>query len=302
MQTITQTNFGRDNQLRVRMWTTMLLLGGVYGLFIWVLWGLGYTPWLVAVGLMVLVQLWLSDKMVLYSMRAKVVSETDAPRLHAMVAELAQGAGIPKPRVAVTQMSAPNAFATGRSVKSATVAVTTGLVDLLDERQLRAVLAHEISHIRTRDVVVMTYASFFSMVAATLMSWLFWSSLFGGMGRRRNDGSGNAMMVVYLVTIIVWFVSQLLVAALSRYREYAADRGAALLTRRPQDLASALQRIHGGLSGVPRTDLRKAESANAFFIMPAVGDGFAAFFSTHPSMERRILRLQEMERQLQLLA
>jgi heat shock protein HtpX len=231
-------------------------------------------------------------------MRAKVVSESEFPRLHAMVGELAQAAGIPKPKVAVAQMSAPNAFATGRSVKGATVAVTSGLMDLLDERQMRAVLAHEISHIRTRDVVVMTYASFFSMVAATLMSWLFWSSLFGGMGRRRNDNSGNVMMLVYLVTIVVWFVSQLLVAALSRYREYAADRGAAVLTREPLALASALQRIHGGLTGVPRTDLRKAESASAFFIMPAVGDGFASLFSTHPSMERRVLRLQEMERQL----
>jgi heat shock protein HtpX len=298
MATITPTNFGRDNQLRTRMWVTMLLLGGVYGLFIWVLWGLGYTPWLVAVGLLVLVQLWLSDKMVLYAMRAKVVSESEFPRLHAMVGELAQAAGIPKPKVAVAQMGAPNAFATGRSVKGATVAVTSGLMDLLDERQMRAVLAHEISHIRTRDVVVMTYASFFSMVAATLMSWLFWSSLFGGMGRRRNDNSGNVLMLVYLVTIVVWFVSQLLVAALSRYREYAADRGAAVLTREPLALASALQRIHGGLTGVPRTDLRKAESASAFFIMPAVGDGFASLFSTHPSMERRVLRLQEMERQL----
>ena len=302
MQTITPTNFGRDNQLRTRMSITILLLGGVYGLFIWVPWCLWYTPWLVAVGLLVLVQLWLSDKMVLYAMRAKVVSEAESHRLHAMVGELAQAAGIPKPKVAISQMSAPNAFATGRSVKGATVAVTSGLMELLDERQLRAVLAHEISHIRTRDVVVMTYASFFSMVAATLMSWLFWSSLFGGMGRRRNDGSGNAMMLVYLVTIIVWFVSQLLVAALSRYREFAADRGAALLTQEPMALASALQRIHGGLTGVPRTDLRKAESANAFFIMPAVGDGFASLFSTHPTMERRILRLQEMERQLRLLA
>ncbi len=160
-------------------------------------------------------------------------------------------------------------------------------------------LAHEISHIASRDVQVMTYASFLSVVASTLMGLLFWSSLFGGgFGRNRDSGGGGAIMIAYVVTILVWVVSQILVAALSRYREYSADRGAAVLTQRPRDLASALQRISGAMTGLPQDDLRRAETMNAFFIMPAIGDGFASLFSTHPPMEKRIERLRELERTL----
>ena len=294
------TDFGRDNQLRVRMWFTMLLLGLVYGFFVYFLLRLGITFMLVIVVGLVLVQFWLSDRMVLASMRAKVVSQDEQPELHKMVERLALAAGVPKPKVAVADMKVPNAFATGRSQKTAAVAVTTGLMELLSERELEGVLAHEISHIRTKDVVVMTYASFFLVVASTLMSFLFWSSLFGGMGRGRGGG-GNVLMIAYVVTIVVWLVSQLLVAALSRYREYGADRGAALLTRRPRELASALQRIQGAITGLPQNDLRRAESLNAFFIMPAVGDGFARIFSTHPPMNLRVERLREMESSIMML-
>ena len=296
-------NFGHDNQLRARMWFTMLLLGLVYAVFLFVLFRLGVGIWimLVLAGGIALFQFFASDRMVLATMRAKVVSREEQPELHAMVERLSMAAGIPKPKVAVADMQVPNAFATGRSQKTAAVAVTTGLMKLLSAREIEGVLAHEISHIRTRDVVVMTYASFFLVVASTLMQFLFFSALFGGMGRSRQGG-GNVFMIAYLVTIVVWLVSQMLVAALSRYREYGADRGAAILTRRPADLASALQRIQGSITGLPQNDLRRAESMNAFFIMPAVGDGFAKLFSTHPPMNRRVELLREMERGIMMLA
>lgn len=287
---------GRDTQLRARMLFTMLLLGLVYGLFLWFLLSVaGAAVMLGIAAALVFIQFMLSDRLVLTSLRAKVVTPEEAPQLHAMIDRLALAAGIPKPKVAVAQIDVPNAFATGRSQKHAAIAVTTGLLNVLDERELEGVLAHEISHIASRDVQVMTYASFLSVVASTLMSFFFWSSLFGGMGRSR-DGGGNYLMIAYVVTILVWFVSQMLVAALSRYREYSADRGAAALTRRPQDLASALQRIAGTMARVPKNDLRRAETLNAFFIMPAIGDSFASLFSTHPPLARRIERLQALER------
>ena len=288
---------GRDNQLRARMLFTMLLLGLVYGLFLWFLVSVAGAAFMLGIAVvLVLVQFLLSDKLVLVSMRAKVVTPEEAPELHAMVDRLAMAAGIPKPRVAVADMNVPNAFATGRSQKHAAVAVTTGLLRILNERELEGVLAHEVSHIASRDVQVMTYASFLSVVASTLMSLFFWSALFGGGFGRDRGGGGGYLMIAYLVTILVWVVSQVLVAALSRYREYAADRGAAALTNRPRDLANALQRIGGSITGLPQNDLRRAETLNAFFIMPAIGDGFASLFSTHPPMARRIERLLELER------
>ena len=297
------SDFGSDNQLRVRMWFTMLMLGVVYAVFLFVLFrlGVGVGILLALAGGLALFQLIASDRMVLATMRAKVVTPEEQPELHRMVERLSLAAGIPKPKVAVSDMQVPNAFATGRSQKTAAVAVTTGLMALLSERELEGVLAHEISHIRTRDVVVMTYASFFLVVASTLMNFLFFSAIFGGMGRSRQGG-GNVFMIAYVVTIVVWLVSQMLVAALSRYREYGADRGAALLTRRPADLASALQRIQATITGLPRNDLRRAESLNAFFIMPAVGDGFAKLFATHPPMNRRVELLRDMERGIMMLA
>ncbi len=297
------SNFGHDNQLRMRMWFTMLLLGLVYAVFLFVLFrlGVGIGIMLALAGGLALFQLLASDRMVLATMRAKVVTPAEQPELHRMVERLSLAAGIPKPKVAVSSMQVPNAFATGRSQKTAAVAVTTGLMALLSERELEGVLAHEISHIRTRDVVVMTYASFFLVVASTLMQFLFFSAIFGGMGRSRQGG-GNVFMIAYVVTIVVWLVSQMLVAALSRYREFGADRGAAVLTRRPGDLASALQRIQATITGLPQNDLRRAESLNAFFIMPAVGDGFAKLFSTHPPMNRRVELLREMERGIMMLA
>lgn len=293
---------GRDSQLQMRMVLTMLLLGALYGFFIYFLVGVaGSGLMLLIVGGFVLVQFWFSDKLVLASMRAKVVTAEEAPKLHAMVDRLSQAAGIPKPQVAIANMSVPNAFATGRSQKHAAVAVTAGLLQVLNERELEGVMAHEISHIASRDVQVMTYASFLSVVASSLMTFFMLSSLFGGMGRSRDSG-GSYLMLAWVVTAIVWFVSNLLVLALSRYREYAADRGAAALTGRPRDLASALQRLSSALTRAPKQDLRRAETLNAFFIMPAVGDGFASLFASHPPMEKRIARLLEIEGELKAIA
>ena len=286
--------FGPDRQLQARMAITMLLLGVLYSVFVIFLLQLGAAVALILVSGMVLVQFWMSDKMILATMRAKLVSNAEEPLLHEMVTDLSAKAGIPKPRVAVANMSVPNAFAAGRSQKHATVAVTKGLMEMLTKSQLEAVLAHEISHIKSRDVQVMTYASFFAVVASSLMSFFFFMGLFGGFGGRRSSSGGSYIMVAYIVTIVVWVVSQILVATLSRYREFSADRGAASLTGRPLELASALDRISNSVSKVPKNDLRKVETMNAFFIMPAIGDSIASFFSTHPSTMRRIEELRKL--------
>ena len=284
---------GRDTQLQVRMTITMFLLGLVYAGFVVALWrlGAGVSVIVIVAMAMVAVQFFLSDRMVLLATNAKVVSREQEPRLHETIERLAQLAGVPKPKVAISSMPVPNAFAAGRSAKTAVIAVTNQLRQLLTERELEAVLAHEMSHIKHRDVVVMTYASFFSVVASTLMHMFFWMGLFGGFSSRRHGG-GNAIMLAYVVTIAVWLISQILLAALSRYREFAADRGAALLTGRPADLSAALTRISSSIRGIPQDDLRKAESMNAFLIMPAIGDSIANLFATHPPVVKRIERLQ----------
>jgi heat shock protein HtpX len=292
--------FGRDNQLRTRMFITMLGLGLLYGVFMWIAWQ--YSPMYLSIALViVIIQFSLSDRMVLASMRARVVTAYEAPKLHKMVDELSMKAGIPKPKVAISDMSTPNAFATGRSQKHAAVAVTTGLLNILDDDELEAVLAHEISHIKTKDVIVMTYASFFLIVAATLSSFLMFSAIFGGMGRSRNNNAGSVIMIALLVTFIVRIVGGMLVATLSRYREFSADRGASALTQKPMALASALQRLQGSMVSVPKQDLRKVESMNAFFIMSAVGLGLAELFSSHPSTAKRVQRLQQYDQQMAFL-
>ena len=290
-------NIGRDPQLRNRMWFTMFLLCLVYGAFIFVM--VQISPIYISIAVaMVLFQFALSDRMVLASMRAKVVTPEEAPELHAIVDRLSQAAGIPKPKVAISDMNVANAFATGRSQKHAAVAVTTGLMNMLNRDELEGVLAHEISHIRSKDVVVMTYASFFVIVAGTLSTFLMFSAIFGGMGRNRGGSGHSYIMIALIVTLLVRFLGGMLVAALSRYREFSADRGAALLTRQPRHLASALERISGSFTRLPADDLRRAEGMNAFFIIPAVGDGLASLFSTHPPLDKRIARLRELERDI----
>jgi len=273
------------------------LLVAVYLFFLTVLWQLGADAitMLVFAALFLGIQYFFSDKMVLWSMGAKEVTPQQAPELHAMIERLAAMADMPKPKVAIADHRMANAFATGRDPAHAVVCVTTGLLDTLDRAELEAVLAHELSHIKNRDVMVITLASFFSTVAFMIMRWGLY---FGGFGGRDRD-RGNAVVLVYLVSLLVWIISFFLIRALSRYREYAADRGSAVLTGAPSHLSSALLKISGRMQRIPQEDLREVEGANAFFIIPAITKhSLMELFSTHPSLENRLKRLAEMERQM----
>lgn len=295
------SRWGRDTELSVRMFVVMFLLAAVYLAFIAVLIsaGVDFAAILVFAVILLGIQYFMSDKIALWSMGAREVSPQEAPELHAMIERLAQIADLPKPRVAISNSAVPNAFATGRSPKHSAVAVTRGLLDRLEPAELEAVLAHEMSHIRNRDVMVMTLASFFAMVAQLLMRWFFWGGMYGGYGRRdRRDGS--AIFLVYLASILVWIISFFLIRALSRYREFAADRGAAILTGAPSQLMSALVKISGAMQRIPQQDLREVEGMNAFFIIPAVrGNSLSELVSTHPSLERRLERLRELAREME---
>jgi heat shock protein HtpX len=260
-------------------------------------------------------QYFFSDKIAMFAMHAKEVTPQEAPELHGVIDRLCALADMPKPRVAIAQTDVPNAFATGRSPKAAVVCATTGLLRRLDEPEIEAVLAHEISHVAHRDVAVMTIASGLGLIAGLLTRVLFYSEIFGG-GRSNNNNSGGQLviieMVVLLVSVVVYFVSFLLTMALSRYRELAADRSGAILIGQPSLLASALVKISGEMGRVPTKDLRAAEPFNAFFFVPAVaghaqdqergqgggGFSFAALFRTHPSLERRLSQLDQIEQEL----
>jgi len=232
------------------------------------------------------------------SMGAKETKAEEYPKLHGIIERLALTAGLPKPKIAVVQSDIPNAFATGRGPSSAVVAVTTGIMQRLNDRELEAVLGHELTHVKNRDVAVITLASFFATVASMLMQWLAWGSMFGGYGRRR-DGGGS-IMLVYLASILVWIISFFLIRALSRYREYAADLGGAVITGAPSHLASALMKISSGMHRIPQEDLRRVESMNAFFVVPALtGESFMELISTHPPIAKRVERLTRMQARLE---
>jgi len=289
------TSFGRDRGLQARMAFTMFMLGLVYVALIAALFAAGagaVTIALVAGGLLLL-QLFTSDRIALAAMGAHVVSPAQAPELHAMVERLCVSADLPKPRVAMAETPMPNAFALGRSPKSATVCATTGIMDLLEPAELEGVLAHELTHVQNRDVLVMTIASFFATIAGYIVQFGFF---FGG-----GDDEDNApFLVVIAVAAAVYALSYLLLQALSRYREFAADRGAAVITGRPSALASALIKISGTMERVPKEDLRAAGAMNAFFIMPAVSRrSIMTLFSTHPPLEKRLAALERLEAQLQ---
>jgi heat shock protein HtpX len=263
-------------------------------------------------------QYFFSDKIAMFAMHAKEVTPQQAPELHGVIDRLCALADMPKPRVAIAQTDVPNAFATGRSPKAAVVCATTGLLRRLDEREVEAVLAHEISHVAHRDVAVMTIASGLGMIAGLLTRVMFYSEIFGGgRGGGRNNSGGQLViieMIVLLVSVVVYFVSFLLTMALSRYRELAADRSGAILIGQPSQLASALIKISGEMGRVPTKDLRAAEPFNAFFFVPAVAQGaqdqgrgqgqggggfsFASLFRTHPSLERRLAQLDQLEHEL----
>ncbi|OPX72276.1 MAG: heat shock protein HtpX [Methanoregulaceae archaeon PtaB.Bin152] len=284
----------RDFGLTLRIWLTLFLLFLVYLVFLAVLSWLGVgLPFLVLLVFgMAFIQYFFSDKLVLWSTRARVIDPEEYPELHRMVEKLATDAGIPKPRVAIMQTPVPNAFATGRSPKHAVVAVTDSIMRLLSPRELEAVLAHELAHVKNRDVLTLTIASFVAMLAALIMNNFLFASLFS----RRDD---NPWIIAGIVAIIVYFVAQLLIMALSRYREFAADRGSAYLTGRPADLISALEKISGRMDRVPAEQKRVVESANAFFIIPALsGSTLMELFSTHPPLEKRIAALEKVEMEM----
>ena len=278
------------------MLLTLFLLGLLYVGFVVVLAaaGAGAVTMIVVIGALTLGQLFLSDKLGLAAMGAKEVSPEQAPGLHAMIERLCIQADLPKPRIAVADTDVPNAFAMGRSQKSATVCCTTGIMNTLSPSELEGVMAHELSHVKNRDVLIMTVASFFASVAAMMMQFGFF---FGG---GHDDDDSPAFAIVLLASFVVYIVSFFLMLALSRYREFSADRGAAIITGRPSALASALVKISTAMQRVPTTDLREAERMNAFFIVPAsVKGSIKTLFATHPPMERRIAALQQLEAQLQ---
>jgi heat shock protein HtpX len=285
----------RDFGLSLRVWFTMFLLLIVYLIFISVLSYLGVgTGYLILfAGGMAFIQYFFSDKLVLWSTRARIVEEQEFPELHAMVRGLAAEAEIPMPRVAVVQSPVPNAFATGRSPSHAVVAVTDSITRLLSPKELEAVIAHELSHVKNRDVLTLTIASFIAMIAAIIMqnAWLF------SMGSRRDQG--NPWLIAWIVAIVVWLVSTLLLRSLSRYREFAADRGSAYITRRPHDLITALEKISGRMDYVPPEQKQAVEGANMFYIIPALsGRSLMELFSTHPPLEKRVAALQQVEAEL----
>jgi heat shock protein HtpX len=294
------TSFGRDTGLQLRMTLTLFLLGLVYAVLVGVVIASKAEFLLIFVGGMLLVQLFASDKLALHAMGAREVTPQEAPQLHAMVERLCVQANLPKPRVAVANTPMPNAFAIGRSPKKATVCATTGIMELLSPAELEGVMAHELTHVQNRDVMVMTIASFFATVAAYIVQFGFF---FGGGGIGSNDDDSPSAAVVILVSIGVYVISFLLLQALSRYREFAADRGSAVITGRPSALSSALMKISGTMQRIPQQDLRSAEGMAAFYIFPPhAKQSLMNLFSTHPPLEKRLAALDRLESQLQGVA
>jgi heat shock protein HtpX len=296
---------GRDAGLTLRMLMTGALLGLLYVLFAVVLFNVlnvGLVPMLVIVIGIAVFQYYTSDKLALAAAGAKVVSQEEAPELHAMVERLCALAGLPKPKIAIMDTDVPNAFATGRSPKHAAVCVTTGIWRRLDPRELEGVLAHELSHIANRDVLIMTVASFFAMLAALLTRFGLYAGMFGGYGGNNRDNNNNQIpvwLIVLAVSIVVYAISFILIRTLSRYREYVADRGSAILTGAPEYLMSALQKISGEMARIPQRDLREVQGLSAFFIVPpSVKAATAELLMDHPPLEKRLAALAEIARQM----
>ncbi len=295
----------RDWQLTVRMAISFLALTLIYLVFlsfISMYFGLGLLPISVIAGLMIGAQWFFSDRIVMWSTGTKLVSKEEYPVLHEIVETLSLKANIPKPRVGVMPSDTPNAFATGKGPKSSIVVVSSGIMKILSKDELEGVLSHELTHIRHRDVTIITLASLFSTIAWYLMQSSMFGSMFGGYGYGQGGGrqqQGGGIFLVLIVAALVWFLSFLIIRAISRYREFAADRGGAYLTGKPMNLSHALMKIEGRVKVAPVPQLKKMEGMNAFFIIPAMsGQTIAKFFSTHPPIEERIKRLMEIERDL----
>jgi heat shock protein HtpX len=294
-------SYGRDAGLSLRIVLTTTLLGLLYVVFAVVLFqvlNVGLVPMLLIVVGLAFFQYYTSDKLALRAAGAKIVERDEAPQLHDMIERLCAMADLPKPRVAIIDTDVPNAFATGRSPKHAAVAVTRGLWQRLEPQEVEGVLAHELSHVANRDVLIMTVASFFAMLAGLLTRFGLYSGMFGG-GRSRDNNSVPVWLIVLLVSVVTYFLSQILILAISRYREFAADRGSALITGAPEHLMSALQKISSDMFRIPQRDLREVEGLNAFFIIPAnVKGSFSSLFQTHPPLEKRLAALAEIAREM----
>ena len=296
-------SYGRDAGLTIRMILTSGLLGLLYVIFAVVLinvLNVGLAPIILIVGGLAVFQYYTSDKLALAAAGAKVVSREEAPALHDMVERLCAMADLPKPKVAIMDTPVPNAFATGRSPKHAAVCVTTGLWDRLEPKEVEGVLAHELSHIANRDVLIMTVASFFAMLAALLTRFGLYAGMFGGGNNRNNNNNGPPIwLIVTVVAIVVYAISYVLIRTISRYREYAADRGSALITGAPEYLTSALQKISSQMTLIPNRDLRAVEGMSAFFIIsPKIKSAFGELFMDHPPIEKRLAALSEIAREM----
>ena len=308
-----RTRYAPDRGLTARMTLTMFLLGAVFVGFVVALVfilsavhassaAIVFFPVVLGLGLGI-GSLYYSDKIALRAAGAEVVTPQQAPELHGIIDRICALADMPKPVVAISPVMMPNAFATGRNSKNAVVCVTRGLLNKLDREELEGVLAHEMSHVAHKDVVVMTVASFLGIIAGLLVRFAFYSELFGGDRRGGNNNNGGAlpvMLIIMLVSIVVYAISFLLIRLLSRYRELAADRSGALLTGQPSKLASALTKVSGDIARIPSRDLRDAEALNAFYFAPAItsGQSLANLFSTHPSLDKRLQQLDKISKQL----
>lgn len=287
------TKWKGDSGLRARMGLSFVILGILYVIFLSILHylGVGYIPLAIIASVMILAQWYFSDKIVLWTSGAKIISREEYPKLHEIVERLSTKNGLPKPKVAMVNSNVPNAFATGKSPKSSLVAVTTGLLELLDDDELEAVIGHELTHVRSRDVLVLTLASVFSTVAWYLMQFGF----YGGLQTRNRNSAGSGVIVL-VVAVVTWVVSFLIIRAISRYREYSADRGGAIMTGKPDKLATALLKISGKIKVIPPNELKNVQKLNAFFIIPALsGSSIANLFSSHPPVEKRVQKLKEMK-------
>lgn len=298
-----RTRFQPDRQLTTRMVLTMFLLGLVYVAFIAALVALLDSLFAVVAiaGGLLFAQYFFSDRIALVAMRAKEVTPEQEPRLHGIIDRLCATADMPKPRVAVAESDLPNAFATGRNQKRAVLCATTGIMNRLDNAELEGVLAHELSHVAHRDVAVMTIASFLGVLAGLVTRFAFYSEIFGGRRRGREGDQGTLIILaVILVSAVVYVISYLLIRALSRYRELAADRAGSHLTGRPSALASALTKVTGEISAIPTRDLRAVQAFNAFFFAPALGAkaNLATLLSTHPSLQQRLEQLARISNEI----
>ncbi|MDE1813426.1 MAG: zinc metalloprotease HtpX [Thaumarchaeota archaeon] len=291
----------RDLQLTLRMAISFFALTIIYLAFlsfITIYFGLGILPIALIAGLMIGAQWYFSDRIVLWSTGTKITSKEEYPVLHQIIENLTQKANIPKPRVGIMTSDVPNAFATGKGPKKSVIVVSTGILRILDKDELEGVLSHEITHIRNRDVTIITLASLFSTIAWYLMQSSMFSTMWGGYGYGGRQQGGNTFVVI-IVAGIVWFLSFLTIRAISRYREFAADRGGAYLTGKPMNLSRALMKISGEVKTAPIPQLKKMEGMNAFFIIPAIsGETIARFFSTHPPVTERVKRLMRIEQEL----